>query len=46
MAKKIWLGKCGDEKVYWFPEEERNPHALLVGGSGSGKTETLKAVCL
>ena len=32
------------EVVYWSPMEEKNPHLLIVGMSGSGKTETLKSM--
>ena len=42
---KIYLGK--DESgnpVHWIPKKEKNPHFMVVGTSGSGKTETLKAV--
>lgn len=32
------------ENVRWSPMEEKNPHLLIVGMSGSGKTETLKSM--
>ncbi len=41
---KIYLGKAADGDVFWIPKKEKNPHFMVVGTSGSGKTETLKAV--
>jgi len=45
MALEIILGKgeSGNE-IKWMPKNEKNPHFMVVGTSGSGKTETLKAV--
>jgi type IV secretory pathway VirB4 component len=34
------------EGAYWNPEELSNPHIALIGASGSGKTQTLKAIAL
>ncbi|MEG3440050.1 DUF87 domain-containing protein [Pannus brasiliensis CCIBt3594] len=31
---------------YWNPETLANPHGAIVGASGSGKTQTLKAIAL
>lgn len=50
MAVKIWLGQLDelnawDQDVFWNPESEQNPHLLISGASGSGKTETLKVIC-
>jgi Helicase HerA, central domain len=36
----IYLG----DKVYWNPAKLRNGHAVILGTSGSGKTQTLKAI--
>lgn len=33
-----------DEKIIWAPKTELNAHLLLIGGSGSGKTETIKSI--
>src|SRR6476660_1466903 len=30
--------------VYWNPEKTPNPHITIIGASGSGKTQTLKAI--
>ncbi|MHC5731760.1 MAG: helicase HerA domain-containing protein, partial [Nostoc sp.] len=32
------------DKVYWNPAKLRNGHAAILGTSGSGKTQTLKAI--
>ncbi|WP_375514887.1 helicase HerA domain-containing protein [uncultured Nostoc sp.] len=32
------------DKVYWNPAQLRNGHAAILGTSGSGKTQTLKAI--
>ncbi len=52
---KIWLGvededykrnlDNWDSRVFWIPQKEQNPHMLISGSSGSGKTETLKVIC-
>jgi len=42
---KILLGKnIIDKSIYWNICEEKNPHLIVLGTSGSGKTETLKAI--
>ena len=42
---KILLGKnIIDRPVYWNVESEKNPHLIVLGTSGSGKTETLKVI--
>jgi hypothetical protein len=47
---EIFLGKgySGnteiDSNICWVPQNEHNPHLLLIGGSGSGKTETIKSI--
>lgn len=47
---QIFLGKNEDmdfrqENVYWNPLIEQNPHLVISGMSGSGKTETLRRIC-
>ncbi|HEY9874484.1 MAG TPA: type IV secretion system DNA-binding domain-containing protein [Candidatus Obscuribacterales bacterium] len=32
------------EGVYWNPRKLPNPHLAIIGASGSGKTQTLKAI--
>lgn len=34
------------ESCYWNPELLANPHGAIIGSSGSGKTQTLKAIAL
>ncbi len=40
----LLLGMSGSEKVFWNPGAEKNPHALIVGPTGVGKTQTVKAL--
>ena len=42
----VHLGTSKGKPLYWNPKLEKNPHLITVGGSGSGKTETLKAIML
>jgi len=47
---KILLGKNQnrdylDENVFWEPLKQHNPHLLISGISGSGKTEALRTIC-
>ena len=42
----VFLGMSDKTRITWNPKEEKNPHLITVGGSGSGKTETLKAIML
>ena len=42
---RILLGKnVIDKPFYWEVEKEKNPHLIVLGTSGSGKTETLKSI--
>ncbi|OYT43462.1 MAG: hypothetical protein B6U88_00905 [Candidatus Aenigmarchaeota archaeon ex4484_56] len=42
---KLLLGKnIIDKPVYWEMNREKNPHMIVLGTSGSGKTETLKTI--
>ncbi len=42
---RLLLGKnVIDKPFYWEVEKEKNPHLIVLGTSGSGKTETLKAI--
>lgn len=38
------LGTSKDGAVSWHPLALPNPHLLIVGGSGSGKSQTIKAI--
>jgi hypothetical protein len=42
----VHLGTSNKKPLIWNPKSEKNPHLITVGGSGSGKTETLKAIML
>jgi hypothetical protein len=47
----VLLGEnCGSTErspnVYWNPEKLANPHGAILGASGSGKTQTLKAIAI
>lgn len=42
---KVLLGKnVIDKPFYWEVDKEKNPHLVVLGTSGSGKTETLKVI--
>ena len=40
----VYLGSNGTDPLLWQPLSLPNPHLLIVGGSGSGKSQTLKAI--
>ncbi|MBN2880843.1 ATP-binding protein [Candidatus Woesearchaeota archaeon] len=42
----IWLGNNNTDKLFWDSQSQRSPHLVLIGGSGSGKTETLKVISM
>lgn len=46
---KIFLGRKveksdSDEDVFWSPGDLDNGHLIIIGGSGSGKTETIRCI--
>lgn len=41
---QVILGFRGLEKRYWEPLEAVNPHCLIVGTTGAGKTQLLKTM--
>jgi DNA polymerase III delta prime subunit len=44
-TRSFYIGTDYDERrVSWSPEQEKNPHLVVVGESGTGKTQTLKAL--
>ena len=43
IAPKIEGITLGDD-VVWNPQYQKNGHVVLLGGSGAGKTQTLKAI--
>lgn len=42
----VFLGllKNNNEKIFWQPGSLNNGHFILIGGSGAGKTETLRCI--
>jgi len=42
---KVYFGK-GENKgdIFWIPGELNNGHFIIVGGSGAGKTETIRCI--
>jgi DNA polymerase III delta prime subunit len=40
LGQRVFLG----ESVYWDLERVSNPHIVIIGTSGSGKTQTIKAI--
>ncbi len=41
----IFLGYAGNgDKVYWSPGTLNNGHFIIIGGSGAGKTETIRCI--
>ena len=44
MDIKIFLGNEDNKSVYWYPDKEKNPHMLITGFSGTGKTNILKSI--
>jgi len=44
-ALDVFLGHTGGgEKVYWSPARLNNGHMIIIGGSGAGKTETIRCI--
>ena len=41
---QVLLGKVQNREYFWTPLEEINPHLLIIGSSGTGKTQTTKAI--
>ncbi|MBU3904994.1 MAG: DUF87 domain-containing protein [Nanoarchaeota archaeon] len=44
MDIKILLGVENEKEIYWRPDKEKNPHMLITGFSGTGKTNLLKSI--
>jgi len=44
MDVKILFGDENKKEVYWYPGKEKNPHILITGFSGTGKTNLLKSI--
>src|SRR3989338_6512776 len=44
MPVSVYLGESNEGSVSWIPKNEKNPHLLVVGTSGSGKTVTLRSL--
>ena len=44
-ALTVFLGSSREgQKVFWAPGDLNNGHCILIGGSGAGKTETLRCI--
>ncbi len=44
---KVYLGRDeNDSDVFWSPGKLNNGHFIIVGGSGAGKTETIRCIAL
>ncbi|MDI6877493.1 MAG: DUF853 family protein [Methanomicrobiales archaeon] len=44
-ALAIFLGHSGNgDRVYWAPGTLNNGHFIIIGGSGAGKTETIRCI--
>lgn len=44
IASSSQAGILLGDNCYWNPESLANPHGAIIGSSGSGKTQTLKAI--
>jgi len=40
--RRVGYGRVAIEPVVWEPRAEVNPHMLILGASGSGKTQTIR----
>jgi|GEM_PF-5578901 len=41
----VFLGRTIDKReVFWSPGDLLNGHAIIIGGSGAGKTETIRCI--
>ncbi|HZD42813.1 MAG TPA: ATP-binding protein [Methanomicrobiales archaeon] len=41
----VFLGMSGSgEKIFWSPGRLQNGHFLIIGGTGAGKTETIRCI--
>lgn len=41
---EVFLGYSDDEKIFWEPGKLNNGHFIIIGGSGAGKTETIRCI--
>jgi DNA helicase HerA-like ATPase len=39
-----FVGKINQHNFFWNPDKEHNPHLVVCGSSGSGKTYTIKNI--
>ncbi|MGA1846210.1 ATP-binding protein [Deferribacter abyssi] len=44
MTASYFIGKLNNKSVFWIPDNCHNPHLIICGSSGTGKTYTIKNI--